>query len=219
MNDSDAGSARVKEIIVAARELFSNQGYQQTSMRNVVQKAGTSIGNLYFYFSNKAELLKAVVEHVLDQVWEHIEAEIRDIPYGARQLAVSTRILVNYICSNQKLAQLILVESSMSGVKTELLQKHLINEQKLLAVNTSELGALDSYLAALAWQGSMVYIIEHIVSDKAHRNIEDMIDFGLDWNLRALGFSQEVVDDAISYSRGKVSLSDDLLKRMKNRHD
>lgn len=212
MNDIDTGSQRVRDIIKAARELFSYQGYHQTSMKNVVENAGTSIGNLYFYFNNKAELLKAVVEHVLDQVWEYIEQEIKDIPYGARQLAVSTRIMVNYICSNHELAQLILVESSMSGVKTDLLQKHLTNDQKLLAVNTTELGALDSYLAALAWQGSMVYIIEHIVSRRTNRSIEEMTDFGLDWNLRALGFDKKVVDDAIEFSRKKVSLPDDLLK-------
>src|SRR2546425_11549934 len=40
-----------KRIITAARDLFVRQGYQPTTMQQIVQEAGTSIGNCYFYFS------------------------------------------------------------------------------------------------------------------------------------------------------------------------
>ena len=51
-------------ILNAARELFSGQGYQATTLRQVVDRADTSIGNFYFYFTDKEALLRALVEEI-----------------------------------------------------------------------------------------------------------------------------------------------------------
>ena len=46
----------------SARELFSRQGYRATSMRQIAEKAGLSVGNLYHHFDNKEEIFQRLIE-------------------------------------------------------------------------------------------------------------------------------------------------------------
>jgi len=60
---SEAAMARARE---AALELFSTQGYGATSMRQISEKSGISLGNLYHHFGNK----EAIYQSLIDSYWE-----------------------------------------------------------------------------------------------------------------------------------------------------
>jgi len=45
-------------VMKAAIEIFSKKGYPSATIREIAAKAGVSIGTIYFYFKNKAEILK-----------------------------------------------------------------------------------------------------------------------------------------------------------------
>jgi AcrR family transcriptional regulator len=48
-------------LIEAGRKLFAGKGYFNTRISDIAQEAGMSQGNVYWYFSSKEELLKAVL--------------------------------------------------------------------------------------------------------------------------------------------------------------
>lgn len=48
-------------IVASASTLFATVGYESTTMAEVAAKAGTSIGNVYKYFSNKESLFDEVL--------------------------------------------------------------------------------------------------------------------------------------------------------------
>jgi AcrR family transcriptional regulator len=57
-------------IVDAALELFRERGFEGTTMRAVAERAGVSVGNAYYYFSSKDELVQGfydqlVAEHEL----------------------------------------------------------------------------------------------------------------------------------------------------------
>ena len=54
--------ASMAKALDAARELFSHQGYRATSMREIAEAAGLSVGNLYHHFSNKEEIFQRLIE-------------------------------------------------------------------------------------------------------------------------------------------------------------
>lgn len=54
-------------IVEAARELFASQGYDGTSIQDVLTKLAIAKGTLYHYFRSKEELLEAVVESIVDE--------------------------------------------------------------------------------------------------------------------------------------------------------
>lgn len=62
------------EIVHAARGLFLARGYDQTSMQDVVDALGLAKGTVYYYFPSKEELLEAVVEDLIEEATEHMQA-------------------------------------------------------------------------------------------------------------------------------------------------
>lgn len=53
---------RRKEIIAAARDLFSRKGYHGTAMPEIAQAAGISTGLIYYFFPSKEDILVACCE-------------------------------------------------------------------------------------------------------------------------------------------------------------
>lgn len=44
-------------ILISALELFRERGFEETSMRDIAERAGTSVGSTYYYFRTKDELV------------------------------------------------------------------------------------------------------------------------------------------------------------------
>jgi AcrR family transcriptional regulator len=57
---------RPAEIIEAAGHVFSHQGYDGATTREIAALAGVSEGTLYNYFSSKREILLAVIDSISD---------------------------------------------------------------------------------------------------------------------------------------------------------
>jgi len=52
-------------IRAVALELFSNKGFEQTSLREIAERVGLTKASLYYHYSSKQSLLLAVVEPVI----------------------------------------------------------------------------------------------------------------------------------------------------------
>src|SRR5258708_25765530 len=69
-------------IMTSASALFAIQGYQATTLRQVVEQAGTSIGNCFFYFVNKEALLGPLVAETSAELVPMIEPAPAELPPG-----------------------------------------------------------------------------------------------------------------------------------------
>ena len=54
-------------IIDKALELFRERGYEQTTMRAIADHSGLALGNAYYYFHSKAQLILAFYDRTLDE--------------------------------------------------------------------------------------------------------------------------------------------------------
>jgi len=67
--------ANNKEIIFReAARLFSEKGYEQTSMRAIAEAAGVSKPAIYYYFSNKEALFESMLELAVSHISDTTEA-------------------------------------------------------------------------------------------------------------------------------------------------
>ena len=75
MSSPDTRSARAEltraAIVDAALRMFRDQGYEATTMRAIAREAGVAIGNAYYYFSSKDEL---ILEYYARNHAEHVAA-------------------------------------------------------------------------------------------------------------------------------------------------
>ena len=62
------GRATRERIVTAASELIRERGVAETSLDDVIARAGASKSQLYHYFEDRAALLRAVVDHNTEQV-------------------------------------------------------------------------------------------------------------------------------------------------------
>jgi AcrR family transcriptional regulator len=69
MNQGERSERSQAQILEAALDLFSHQGFRATSIRDIAERAGVSTGNVYHHFRDKDAIFKAL----LDQYWSAIE--------------------------------------------------------------------------------------------------------------------------------------------------
>ena len=56
-------------LVAAARELFWLQGYEATSVAQILEGAGARSGSFYYFFKGKEDLLLAVLDGYLELLW------------------------------------------------------------------------------------------------------------------------------------------------------
>ena len=67
-----AKSEQTRALIVeTALRLFRERGYEATTMRAIAKEAGVSVGNAYYYFGSKEELIQAYYDELQE---EHVKA-------------------------------------------------------------------------------------------------------------------------------------------------
>src|SRR5512138_1141609 len=70
---------RRAQIVAAAVELFSRQGYYNTTILDVARKAGVSAGLIYQYVSDKDDVLLLALMSVLDLYRQEIPRALEGI--------------------------------------------------------------------------------------------------------------------------------------------
>jgi AcrR family transcriptional regulator len=81
-----------EEILAAAAELFTLQGYTSTSTREVAERAGIRQASMYHYFGGKAEILASLLASTVRPSLETAQALVRaDGPAAARLWALCYR--------------------------------------------------------------------------------------------------------------------------------
>ncbi len=58
---------RRSELITTAQQLFYTQGYERTSVSDIVKTVGVAKGTFYYYFDSKIEILEALVDELTQQ--------------------------------------------------------------------------------------------------------------------------------------------------------
>lgn len=72
-SNRDRTEATRRDLLAAARKLFTEKSYAETSTPEIVAAAGVTRGALYYHFADKQALFKAVVEQEAEEVAAEIE--------------------------------------------------------------------------------------------------------------------------------------------------
>jgi len=68
MKNIKSGYERRNEILDTAQEIFLRNGYDNTSVSDVVKAVGIAQGTFYYYFKSKEELLTSILERYAEQM-------------------------------------------------------------------------------------------------------------------------------------------------------
>ncbi|MFN3347629.1 TetR/AcrR family transcriptional regulator [Pseudorhodoplanes sp.] len=101
---------RIESVAKTAALLFDKAGYHETSLKDISNAASLSKGAIYYYFSNKHEILHYILDNYMDLLLNGLEEELAQIPDSLSKLrhllsrhmstfsshASSARILLKY---------------------------------------------------------------------------------------------------------------------------
>lgn len=76
--DEKIRARNIREILKAATEIFSRKGFDGTRIAEIAEASGLPKANVYYYFSSKEEIYRAVIEYLIegwDDAFAHISAD------------------------------------------------------------------------------------------------------------------------------------------------
>jgi len=140
---NDARDKRLA-ILLAARELFANNGYDDTTIAEIAKSAGVAVGTVYLYFANKHEILVDVCLALNAEIAQVIQSAaaanlpLRQVPRTIIEAAFrSSRANMRFMTYYQ-------VEPQSPG-----------EVERLRAANQQIADALDGYFQLLISQGQL----------------------------------------------------------------
>lgn len=78
MNTSAKAEQRRNEILAIAKRLFAIQGFDKTSIQDILQEAQIARGTLYYYFESKEAIMNALVESLSEQTFSKVSKIAND---------------------------------------------------------------------------------------------------------------------------------------------
>lgn len=116
-----------KKIVSAAWKLFYEQGYDDTTVDDIVEESGTSKGSFYHYFEGKDALLSSL-SFLFDEKYEELTPLIPDEMNSVDKLLYLNRELFGMIENTVSLELLTRLFSSQLITKGE---RHLLDRNRV----------------------------------------------------------------------------------------
>jgi len=88
-------------ILNAALALFRRKGFEQTTMREIAEEAGVSLGNAYYYFESKEALVMAFYERAHMELPSHVRAAVVPATGLEEQLTAIINAKLAYFAPNR----------------------------------------------------------------------------------------------------------------------
>ncbi len=115
------------KIITAAWDLFYEQGYEDTTIEEIIEQSGTSKGSFYHYFEGKDALLGSL-SYIFDEEYAKLQSNIPEDMPSFEKLLYLNRQLFSMIEDRIDIDLLTRLYSTQLITKGE---KHLLDNKRL----------------------------------------------------------------------------------------
>ncbi|MCL1695663.1 MULTISPECIES: TetR/AcrR family transcriptional regulator [unclassified Lysinibacillus] len=141
-------------IMEKALELFSEQGFEATSVQQITERCGISKGAFYLSFKTKDELIISMVEHYLQQF-------IADVDQVVRSSLSKDIILVEFY------------KSIFQAFKNNAASARVFFNEKVLLSKKELFQKIMAYDADMS--KSIIYMLEQLYQDELHETKYDVM--------------------------------------------
>jgi AcrR family transcriptional regulator len=101
-----------QQIVEGACQVFFKKGYHPTTIREISEASGMSMGQLYHYISSKDDVLFLIHRHMQTSWYKYLtEHLVEDPDDPVKTMIDAMRLTMEYHTSNKKLLQFIYSES------------------------------------------------------------------------------------------------------------
>ena len=186
---------QVRESIVdAAADVLRTHGVDGLTVRRVVARAESSTGAYYHHFADKEDLLAALVDRLADRIAAKVDAAAAGgaapapTPDVRTRLELMVRTGITAALEERALSQVLFASDYGERVRERI--RHRFVDRTLAFFVREPVGVaqtVDPKLVAVLWQGSILMLVEQLVSGELDVEVDEAARLCAEWNLRALG--------------------------------
>ena len=155
-----------ERILDAALDIFSQKGYHDTRLDEIVDASETSKGAIYFHFPNKERLFLALVDQFADLLERRVQEAIGEAPPGMGRVRVALETTLETFSKYRRPAKILLVQAVGLGATFESKRLEindrfagLIRRYLEEAVEVGEIAPGDMEVTAYAWMGAIYSLV------------------------------------------------------------
>ncbi|MFI9051495.1 TetR/AcrR family transcriptional regulator [Streptomyces sp. NPDC053427] len=174
------------EIAEAAASLFSDQGYDATTVEDIASAAGISLRTFYRYCAAKEDALTPVLTSSVGQLVEEIAARPVDEPLtSAVRTAFGTSTSTRRLADTERARRLIRVMGGVPAIRMRWMAAGRDMQDRLVPVLAARSGApqdsLEVRLLASALIDAISVAMEHWARQDAPEDIAELTRRALDY--------------------------------------
>jgi AcrR family transcriptional regulator len=165
------GPTKKELLLKAAKELFSEHGYSETTFKKISDRAGVALGLLTHHFGNKEKLFLTAGLDVLHELIQTIKTNLQGVPNGLEAVRIFANTYFDF-ARNPRQDFMVLVRCSpFSDLKTTEDKEIMIrtfSELYDILRNCVELGVKDGTIRPVDPQRTSVLVFCNLVGGIRH---------------------------------------------------
>ena len=175
---------RVREILIAARSVFAEHGYQAAPISEIARRAGVVEGTIYKHFENKRDLLFRVMSEFYAGLIADVEAGLRSIRGTANRLRFVIGRHVHAFSADRGLCRLLIREIRPDGDLYDASMEELNRRYTRAAARILEEGIaageirrdVDSTIARHMIYGAIEHVVWRFVFHGGRLDVDRLAD-------------------------------------------
>lgn len=172
MGKIDTNKQRKRDsLLESAFSLFINNGFNKTSISDIVKQAGVAKGTFYLYFKDKYDIRNSLIAHKAGQVFDTAYKELavhKEITDFEEQLLYMIDHILNQLNENHNLVLLLSKHLSWGFVRNSLIQNSSKDSPSIYAIFESMLEKSEHRYNS---SELMMYMILELVSGTSYNAI------------------------------------------------
>jgi len=153
-------------ILNAAINIFSQKGYHNTRVDEIVEAAETSKGGIYFHFPSKQDIFLGLVDEFADMLESRISQTIGQQSSGIQRVDAALRVCIDTFQEYRKLSKIFLIQAVGIGLAFEDKQQQIHDRFVVIikthlddAISEGDIDPIDTQIAAYAWMGAINEVV------------------------------------------------------------
>jgi len=159
-------NATRQRILNAAINAFSQKGYHNTKVDEIVEISNSSKGAVYFHFPSKQDIFLGLVDEFANILEDQLESAIKDHESGVHRVEAALQTCLTTFGAYRKLAKIFLIQAVGLGSAFEekrqdihtrfvkLVMRHLDK-----AIDDGDIPEINTEIVAYAWMGAINEVV------------------------------------------------------------
>jgi len=178
----ESSERRRQEIIAAALDCFTSKGFSETTMTDIQERSGASMGSIYYHFESKERLAATLYLEGLKGVHGAIRGVLAETPQAEEGIKGLVRSYIDWFTQHPELghylfqgmgAQYLEVEGEKIREEIAMLRRDL-GAWLRPRIQTGEIAALPMELYSPLMLGPTREFLQQWLVNRAHRSPTDL---------------------------------------------